>query len=316
MTSCYTGIRLESATIGAQGLSTQPWDNRWYTNAGPYRITGTPVVVTDWYFRNSTNQYLITPYSVSPITNIYQHIVNPSTFYTCSMIPLSSNLSFASLPDSNKNDLYYAELSLLRSVDEQTAIEPETEIITPDISLIKNAVSAFEEGDSTVFEEKTDSIVSSELQAINHVTVNEILARFAETGVLIASDSIVLLDIAYMDAVEGGEAVYTAQVLLGVQYVPVYPDVNDRSAIVQLPENILVVYPNPADRELIVELPCAAEYLLQVFSIDGKLVMSTQITAVETNHSIDVSNLEKGLYRLIVTDVLTGSVNNVVFAKE
>jgi len=129
-------------------------------------------------------------------------------------------------------------------------------------------------------------------------------------------DSIVLLDIAYMDPVEGGEAVYTAQVLLGVQYVPVYPDVNDRSAIVQLPENILVVYPNPANRELIVELPCAAEYLLQVFSIDGKLIMSTQITVVDINQSIDVSKLEKGLYRLIVTDIITGSVHNVVFAKE
>jgi len=116
--------------------------------------------------------------------------------------------------------------------------------------------------------------------------------------------------------VEGGEAVYTAQVLLGVQYVPVYPDVNDRSAIVQIPDNQLVVYPNPANRELIVELPCAAEYLMQVFSIDGKLVISTQITAVETNHSVDVSKLEKGLYRLIVTDILTGSVHNVVFAKE
>ena len=44
--------------------------------------------------------------------------------------------------------------------------------------------------------------------------------------------------------------------------------------------------------------------------------MSTQITAVETNHSVDVSKLEKGLYRLIVTDILTGSVHNVVFAKE
>jgi len=44
--------------------------------------------------------------------------------------------------------------------------------------------------------------------------------------------------------------------------------------------------------------------------------MSTQITAVETNQSVDVSKLEKGLYRLIVTDILTGSVHNVVFAKE
>ena len=44
--------------------------------------------------------------------------------------------------------------------------------------------------------------------------------------------------------------------------------------------------------------------------------MSTQITAVEIYHSLDVSNLEKGLYRLIVTDILTGSVHNVVFAKE
>jgi|GEM_PF-6379713 len=129
-------------------------------------------------------------------------------------------------------------------------------------------------------------------------------------------DSIVLLDIAYMDPVEGGEAVYTAQVLLGIQYVPVYPDVNDRSAIVQIPNNKLVVYPNPANRELIVELPCAADYLMQVFSIDGKLVVSTQITAVETNQSIDVSNLEKGLYRLIVTDILTGQTHNVIFAKE
>jgi len=316
MTSCYTGIRLESATIGTQGLSTQPWDNRWYTNAGPYRIAGSPAVATNWYYRTSNNAYLISPYSVSPSQYLVPSQTNPTIFMTCGMIPLSSNISTASIPDSNKNDKYYAELSLLRSEDEIVIDNFETEITTPDLSLIENAVSAFEEGDSTVFEEKTDSIVSSELQAINHVTVNEILARFAETGILTASDSIVLLDIAYMDPIEGGEAVYTAQVLLGVQYVPVYPDVNNRSMLIQLEENTLKVYPNPVSEELTIECAYSSEFLLQVYSVDGKLILTQNIADDNILHTLDVSRLEKGMYRLKIIDKLTGKEQSSIFAKE
>jgi hypothetical protein len=129
-------------------------------------------------------------------------------------------------------------------------------------------------------------------------------------------DSIVLLDIAYMDPIEGGEAVYTAQVLLGVQYVPVYPDVNNRSMLIQLEENTLKVYPNPVSEELTIECAYSSEFLLQVYSVDGKLILTQNIADDNILHTLDVSRLKKGMYRLKIIDKLTGKEQSTIFAKE
>jgi hypothetical protein len=73
------------------------------------------------------------------------------------------------------------------------------------------------------------------------------------------------------------------------------------------------LYPNPVKDELTVEFnaPTASNYLLQIFSLEGKLLQSTRESANSGSNvnQLNISNLPVGMYLLrIQTDGQTKSI--------
>lgn len=127
--------------------------------------------------------------------------------------------------------------------------------------------------------------------------VNEILLDYYKTEPRsLDSDQInILMPIAYADPVDGGEAVYAARVLLGID-----PDGNvkyedDNTAFSGTSRQWLKIFPNPAKD--ILNVVCdieSSEIVLNLYSITGVLVFHAEQRNTVSN--MDISRLSEGIY--------------------
>ncbi len=127
------------------------------------------------------------------------------------------------------------------------------------------------------------------------------------------ADSNTLFTIAYGDPIEWGDAVYSAQVMMGIYPDPVNPlremnegnDTEDSSTDAQL-------YPNPAKDEITLEFSVGAEAYVEIYSALGQKVLKQQLDLGNV-HSIEIKNLPEGVYLYVVKQsgeaILTGKVS-------
>lgn len=119
-----------------------------------------------------------------------------------------------------------------------------------------------------------------------------------------SADSAALLSIALQDPVEGGTAVYSAQVMLDLE-IDYYGASSQRigqensSATTQSELN---VYPNPANESVKLEYGVDAGQRVQVeiFDLNGKLVLSQQLPPQQDVYTIETVILHEGVYMLRV----------------
>jgi cytochrome c peroxidase len=71
------------------------------------------------------------------------------------------------------------------------------------------------------------------------------------------------------------------------------------------------VYPNPSQHVISVDLP-KGSYVLRIFSSSGILISNLELNSLK---NIDISNLNKGSYFMILTDLSSGKSSKSKFVK-
>ncbi len=159
-----------------------------------------------------------------------------------------------------------------------------------------------EKGDFTKAEAVNNAIVPEQNIFANMKTVLGIYLNTwcKEKYTLSNSNYETLYNIANQTPYKGGDAVYTARIMLGFE-----PDEHGlayrmHNVEKEVENNALVLYPNPASNELTIEFENKefenVHAILKVYSIAGKLIYQTQFNTNNSFKILSVEDLKNGLY--------------------
>jgi hypothetical protein len=139
------------------------------------------------------------------------------------------------------------------------------------------------------------SVIGTNIRTLNNIYLKTV-ERDRHTFTQEETDA--LMDIALQTPYFGGDAVYEARVLLGLDILD-YPSIpyRQKSPVKSLAHQFLL-YPNPASDLLIFESPFELEFpgVMQLFTSAGKLVKSQVIASDLMQFSMDISDLSPGIY--------------------
>ena len=116
-----------------------------------------------------------------------------------------------------------------------------------------------------------------------------------------------LLGEAGVRSFEGGDAVYSARVILGIdplQYNLDYAILPDHKPMVTDDDVAkLKIYPNPANEILNIELSNIIEgsATIEIYDLNGKLCYYKVINTSQKLQSIDIRSILKGIYNIRIT---------------
>ena len=157
--------------------------------------------------------------------------------------------------------------------------------------------------DAEDYEEAEDinsTITPENLAAANERTTNEIyLATWAkDIYTLTESQYSMLLDIAEQNPVSGGPAVYTARVMLGLDFND-YGDIGERlSKEKQIKESFMHIYPNPTSDELNIAYSLGENEtgMFVLCDVTGREVFIRILNSVIDKITISTKVFEQGIY--------------------
>ena len=139
----------------------------------------------------------------------------------------------------------------------------------------------------------------------NRIAVNNIyLNKLVNKQPLGESDSLTLMNIAYQSSQTGGDAVFSARVILGIDVINKVDNnqtnpINPQDNVINLAS--IKVYPNPANKQFTIEFKDVVNNaLIEVYSSIGNLVLTDNMQGVYIKN-IDVSNLNDGFYFYKIT---------------
>ena len=111
------------------------------------------------------------------------------------------------------------------------------------------------------------------------------------------ADSTTLNTIAFMNPLDGGDAVYSARVLLQLQIddetgTP-FRMMNEES---DLEDETIVVYPNPNDGNMTIEYEIEGDAEMQITDVMGKVICTYTLFATNNIIEINCNDLSNGVY--------------------
>ena len=117
---------------------------------------------------------------------------------------------------------------------------------------------------------------------------------------------LLIVNIAMQTLFTGGDAVYSARVILGIdplQYNLDYAKSPEYNADV-IENSKIKVYPNPANEVLYIETDKETEGMLtvEIFNTTANLIYSKNINAGDKYQTIDISNIRKGIYYIRISN--------------
>lgn len=138
--------------------------------------------------------------------------------------------------------------------------------------------------------------------AVNHIYLNKVINnQFFGTA-----DSLTLVNIALQSPLTGGDAVFSARVMLGIDPIISNMDyVTTPGHNAMFDENSTIkVYPNPANEVLYIETDKETEGMLtvEIFNTTANLIYSKNINAGDKYQTIDISNIRKGIYYIRISN--------------
>jgi hypothetical protein len=322
MTSCFHGCYFNNATIGDQISPNSNTDNQWITNVDPNnKLKGIVSVSTNWYYNSSEPNMSPFPQQV---TNMSYGVGTGNTFCGASGGKLTNESDSAEIRDDLLGDLvlgdvtYTVDSESLKKWSEQFAyllLSQDSNLLNlgtiedvlyqnyydsisnENTGWIQKTIDFFNKGMLDSATRANNNIQPANQIESNRKAVNEILLDYYKTEPpSLDSDQIkILVPIAYADPVDGGEAVYAARVLLGVD-----PDGNVKyeDGNIDFPGSSrpwLKIFPNPATD--ILNVVCdieSSEIMLNFYSIAGALVFHAEQQSIISN--IDISRLNEGIY--------------------
>ena len=316
--NCTQGVFFDFASIGTQGSLLQPWDNQWTNFGTNFRVTGTKISMGIQWFYRSPNNYQITPMFMNTSNSIVPFPASATTASFCSSIPIDTVIddqieriiadttTYHYFEDQSRymeNKYAYALLdqdSLLRITN--------TAYLNYYDSARQTNLGTFQMVDRLIADERFAE-AQLQLQAINPENLIEtykqqvtqiLLNRYLNEGyVLSESDSANLLTIGYTRSWEGGTAVYTARVLLGLEVCDM--NIGLRTSFINAnTESIkqVALYPNPSKGEITIGNAGATELEITVCSLEGTVLY--HYTGKQRIFKFDF--LTNGVYLLKVKD--------------
>lgn len=142
------------------------------------------------------------------------------------------------------------------------------------------------------------NVIEANIKYVNDVYLNS----FAQDKYFTESQRQTLQTIAMLTPYIGGDAVYSARVMLGINpntYNLAYRLGNFADSVsVVIGDNILKTYPNPVKNQLTLEFVYPLEVLsiFTLFDVMGRKVMETQLSAGNKQFEINTSALNNGIY--------------------
>ena len=109
------------------------------------------------------------------------------------------------------------------------------------------------------------------------------------------ADSATLYTIANGDPIEWGDAVYSAQVMLGIYPTPSNPLREMQEGDEETIADEGFVYPNPAKDEITIDYPLEVSASVEFYSSLGQQVVVENLEVGDI-HVIDISKLPNGIY--------------------
>jgi hypothetical protein len=148
------------------------------------------------------------------------------------------------------------------------------------------------------------SIAASSTMDVNRKTVNGIYFRSwaVDSTSFLPADSSTLLSIALQNPFTGGDAVYSARVMLGIDPQDAGSRFQQNNSSTEEQSSIVnpscKIYPVPAKDELIIELPIAEgiKAKMEIYSAMGVKVASYDFNQKQNLHQINIANLGSGVY--------------------
>jgi hypothetical protein len=134
---------------------------------------------------------------------------------------------------------------------------------------------------------------------LNRKTVNGIyLNLLTNGGELSSQDSLSLLNIALITPYLGGDAVYSARVLLDIDAMDYGISYRGDGSTIQAntPGNLVKVYPNPVQNALYIDIltPITEPVFISVYDINGRELIQEELLGITT--SLKTHNLVAGTY--------------------
>jgi PKD repeat protein len=319
MYGCNYGMYMNSATIGDQLSDSTQTDNRW-VNIGTYKMSGSLNAYTRWWYTtNASSEYSPIPYNTGTLWNLQALTTNilPSSCSGGGAATSMGGGSFISViskdyiyTDNVTENEYYEDTYKYDLIkDNYSLISPSNNAITSYYnSLLNTNIDKFSQVKSFISNKQyanattilnsinaTNSIEKSMIEVYEIQIAQEKASRTDFTN----SEYNRLLDVSVLSTLENGYGVFEACGMLGIH--PIIErnfEVKTRSSIVEDKESSAFVYPNPTSNTATVKYQFeegqGGELLL--YSIEGKLVKKYVLDANESERSINISNLDEGIY--------------------
>jgi hypothetical protein len=342
----YPNSATAATLISQQGWSGRASDNYWL-NTNDYRIDGElnmPPGSVDWYFRGddvTSNPYATFLLLGDPMYDWIFPRPNTDVASYCVGLPFPG---IGDDPGGEIREMRYGDIvrenltfDVLEEEFEQMCIEYLYEILytNPDVMNIGepgdtlyqnffNYLTNSTIAEFTIIHELMDEenfaqalldngqVIATTMIDQNRQLTNDIYLRSVAVDAEIDSVDIqALLAIALLTPYIGGDGVYAARVMLGIDpydYGLPYRKGNEAQAIVQKSTDILV-YPNPASESItfeVVNVNLQEPFNLRIFSANGILALNHH-GLDESIFTIPINTLKPGIYYYLYT---TKSGNN------
>lgn len=317
---CYNGFHFYDAFgaatyITQQGGSNNPTDNKWISmnneNAvGALIVPAGEDPLPKWYYRPGgiydPDLNLITETYFDPtLTSSSLPLCEPSGSSWENLPKLEEmvdeSISYPKLNDEfkylDKDYVYRAMLGKAELQGESLVLDNFFDLMEDSgIGRQVNITRDIRLGDLPTAIQRNSNWITENLHEANAKTVNAIYLRSVAVGVAINSvDEQTLLDIALTTPYLGGNAVYSARVLLGID--PTDDAIYYRQAASQdINQAVVNIYPNPSTGRITIRSNETSEKSrsFNCYDVTGKLLLNKDLLG--ENVEFDLSHLPAGIY--------------------
>lgn len=318
----YHGFHFEdnfATNITDQGSLTNPTDNTWIDSE---LLNSERVVsgvfsdgIPNWYHRGLDDYNPL--YTSDEIEFIQTANELP---FVCSfdqdnnLLVNQTWLSYVAQDDYSYTD-YNEEYKFRDKKDVFKTLKNEPELYLNDIILenffnlleesnlakIVNVHEKMSSGDISEAIIENESIISDKLYVQNRKEVNSIYLNSIAQGLpLSEADSASLEQIAYLTPYLGGDAVFSARVMLGLDVMD--EGIEYRHAQESSSKSDIVIYPNPSSDIVNIHFDGYEhiEATIQIYDLSGRLLLNNTVKALES--ILDISYLSEGVYLLKIAE--------------
>jgi len=327
--NCLEGVKLDFGYISDQGTASQPngnvWTN-WPTNLP--KISGIPWNnQVFWYYNPS---YPATNPGIIPVNNIVPGISNGipcATPLCCEAERLHSILSGTDTANVDAEKLFAIENYLYRTIRDSLQLLYSgssydvqlqnyfTLLALNNVGELENVTELMRNNDFANSYLQNEILLPSHLPEINLQTVNRICAQYQlDFTHLDSLDYQALISIAYQNALIGGEAVYRARAILGIDVDDTQLAYRITNPVITNVRNDIEIYPNPSSGK--VTINCILEEgesaIVRIVDTMGKFVKSQELKSGNNKVSLSSAKFSNGLYNFIITTSNGRTFNNKI----